>query len=80
MKKLGIPLLVLTLALFSFAGVAVAEEFNWKQCEGQTIKILFNQHPYAEGIIQKIPEFEALTGIKVVHTMIPEENYFDKLT
>ena len=78
MKKIG-ALIGLTV-LLCLAGFAWAEEFNWKQCEGQTIKILFNQHPYAEGIIKKLQEFEALTGIKVVHTTIPEENYFDKLT
>ncbi len=78
MRKLG--LLFVVAALFCFVGTASADGFNWKQCEGQTVKILFNQHPYAEGIIKKIPEFEALTGIKVVHTMVPEENYFDKLT
>lgn len=61
-------------------GVASAGEFNWKANSGKTINVLLNQHPYAEGIIQKLPEFEALTGIKVVYSTIPEENYFDKLT
>ena len=78
MKKLTL-LFVVTALLFT-AGIAAAADFNWKQAEGKTIKVLFNQHPYAEGIIKKLPEFEAATGIKVVHTMVPEENYFDKLT
>lgn len=54
--------------------------FSWDMAEGESIKILFNQHPYAESIIKKIPEFEAATGIKVTYAITPEENYFDKVT
>ncbi len=54
--------------------------FSWKMAEGESIKVLFNQHPYAESIIKKIPEFEAATGIKVTYAITPEENYFDKVT
>lgn len=54
--------------------------FSWNMAKGSSIKILFNQHPYAEAIIKKIPEFEAATGIKVTYAITPEENYFDKVT
>jgi len=54
--------------------------FSWKMAEGSSVKVLFNQHPYAEAIIKKIPEFEAATGIKVTYAITPEENYFDKVT
>lgn len=74
-------MLLLAAALFAFACQAVtAGEFDWKQCEGQTIKVMLNQHPYAEGMLKKLDDFEKKTGIKVSHTIIPEENYFDKLT
>ena len=53
--------------------------FDWKQCEGTTITVAFNQHPYAESIIKKLSDFEELTGIKVKYTVTPEENYYDKL-
>ena len=67
-------------ALLAFvATVATAGEFNWRQCEGQTVKVMLVQHPYAEGIHKKIADFEKLTGIKVEHNTIPEENYMDKL-
>lgn len=72
---------VLALTAVAFVGATVlAGEFNWKQQSGKSINVLLNQHPYAEGIIQKLPEFEAATGIKVNYSIIPEENYFDKLT
>ncbi len=54
--------------------------FSWDIEKGKKIKVLFNQHPYAEAIIKKLPEFESKTGIKVEYSITPEENYFDKVT
>ncbi|MGP4038927.1 ABC transporter substrate-binding protein [Gracilibacillus sp. D59] len=54
--------------------------FDWKRFDGEEIEVMLNQHPYAEAIIERIPEFEEKTGIKVNHSLTPEENYFDKLT
>lgn len=59
---------------------ASKEGFSWDMASGAQIKVLLNQHPYAEALIKKIPEFEALTGITVEHAVTPEENYFDKVT
>lgn len=75
MKKL----LALILAVTVVASVAIAGDFDWRQCAGQTVKVMLVQHPYAEGIHRKIADFEKLTGIKVEQTTIPEENYMDKL-
>lgn len=60
--------------------VGDAEDFDWKSHDGEELDIMFNQHPYAEAVIEKIPEFEEKTGITVNHSITPEENYFDKLT
>lgn len=76
MKKLWGALMLAALA----ASAVVAGEYNWKQQSGKTIKIIFVQHTYAEGMLKKIPEFEALTGITVDYSIMPEENLFDKLT
>ena len=63
------------------SGIRAAEDlFSWKQCSGQTLRIMFNKHPYSEGIRRKLAEFEALTGIKVAYVMHPEDRYFDRLT
>ncbi|MCL2366610.1 MAG: sugar ABC transporter substrate-binding protein [Oscillospiraceae bacterium] len=55
-------------------------DFDWRAHAGTTLNIMFNQHPYADTVIERIPEFEALTGITVRHSVTPEENYFDVLT
>ncbi|MDR1744141.1 MAG: sugar ABC transporter substrate-binding protein [Planctomycetota bacterium] len=67
-------------AAFLVTSAAFAGEFDWKKHSGKTISVMLVQHPYAEGIIQKVAQFEQETGIKVNHATIPEENYFDKLT
>jgi multiple sugar transport system substrate-binding protein len=62
--------------------IARAEDskFDWKQASGSKITIAFNQHPYADAIIQRLPQFKELTGIDVQYEITPEENYFDKVT
>jgi hypothetical protein len=37
---------------------ANAADFDWKQAQGSTINISFNQHPYADAIIQQLPKFK----------------------
>lgn len=54
-------------------------EFSWDMCSGDTITVLFNEHQYVTPIIEKMEDFEKLTGIKVEHSTIPESNYFDKI-
>lgn len=57
-----------------------AEAFDWKMADGTTIEVAFNQHPYADAIIEKLDEFKELTGITVDYSVTPEENYFDVVT
>lgn len=93
MKVLVIVMVVLVLSLNMMACSKPPEEtgkegeetppqegFNWEMASGATLKVMFNQHPYAEAIIKKIPEFKEKTGINVEYSLTPEENYFDKLT
>ncbi len=58
MRKFG-ALAVAAVILFAFA--ATAGEFDWKRHSGKSISVMLVQHPYAEGITQKIAEFEAAT-------------------
>ncbi len=78
---LGTAALSLILAVASL-GVprANAADFDWKQAQGTTLHVAFNQHPYADAIIQQLPKFKELTGITVEYELTPEENYFDKIT
>lgn len=73
-------LLVTLLWLLVFSRAAHSgDEFDWRNCAGESLLVLLNQHPYAEAIIQKMDEFESLTGIKVSFLMLPEEDYFPRL-
>ena len=56
-----------------------AEDFDWKNCEGTTINVMFNEHNYSKAVISKLDEFEEKTGITVEYSSTPEGNYFDKL-
>jgi multiple sugar transport system substrate-binding protein len=55
-------------------------KINWRQFEGQKLTIGLNKHPYTESLLPLIPEFEALTGIKVDYLILPENEYGAKLT
>ncbi|MEF9895191.1 MAG: extracellular solute-binding protein, partial [Clostridia bacterium] len=53
--------------------------YDWKKYEGTTIQVAFVEHTTSNAIISKIPDFEALTGIKVETSVTPEANHFDKV-
>ncbi|WP_190287424.1 ABC transporter substrate-binding protein [Paenibacillus darwinianus] len=40
---------------------------------------MLNQHPYSAAIVQKLRDFESLTGIQVNYIITPEDYYIDKL-
>jgi len=66
---------------FALLGTSlIAGEFNWRQSEGTKLKALLVQHTYTDGILRKIDDFTARTGIEVEIAIIPEDNYGDKLT
>ena len=56
-----------------------AADIDWKAYEGTELNIQFNEHTYANAVVEKLSDFEDLTGIKVNYTITPESNYFDKL-
>ena len=61
------PNVIFVLASFSaaiLAGTPLRSEeskFDWKQASGAKITIAFNQHPYADAIIQQLPKFKEMT-------------------
>jgi multiple sugar transport system substrate-binding protein len=59
---------------------APAGEFNWRAHEGESLKLLLNQHPYQQALVGELPKFTELTGIEVTYDVFPEQNYFDKVT
>jgi len=71
---------VVALTLLFLGSARAQSNFDWKQASGTKLVVMLNKHPYADAIIKKLPEFKEKTGIDVVYTETPEENYFDKLT
>src|SRR5680860_1678959 len=70
-----VSVLVLVGGMF---GAAMAQDFNWKQFDGTNIRFLMNQHPFTEFIQPLLPEFEALTGIKMTFETLPEAQFRQK--
>jgi len=52
--------------------------FNWRKYAGTTLRILVNRVTPCELVGQRIPEFEAKTGIKVKAEFYPEELFRQK--
>lgn len=90
LRKTGVFMLIALMAfsVVAFAGgrqeaaaaADVTGEFDWRRFEGQTIKLLLNQHPYTDGMLAELDSFIAMTGINVEYDIFPEEEYFDRLT
>ncbi|MCP1103042.1 multiple sugar transport system substrate-binding protein [Aequitasia blattaphilus] len=55
-------------------------EFDWRAYEGTTIEIQMVQHTASEAMVNKLEEFEELTGIQVEYSITPESSYFDKVS
>ena len=47
------------------AATEVTGEFDWKNYEGTTINVMFNEHNYSKSVIAKLEEFEELTVFTV---------------
>jgi len=60
-------------------GSAMAQDFDWRAHEGETITFLANQHPWTEGASELIEQFTADTGINVDVQAFSEDLYFDKM-
>ncbi len=64
----------------SETGAADSGGFDWKAFEGTTIEIQMVQHTASEAMVDKLEEFEELTGIHVEYSITPESSYFDKVS
>jgi multiple sugar transport system substrate-binding protein len=63
----------------AFASVAQAGQFNWQQFKGTQLRVLLNKHPWQAGIEPHLKDFEALTGIKLVTEVYPEDQFRAKV-
>jgi multiple sugar transport system substrate-binding protein len=56
-----------------------AQSFNWKQAQGSEIRLLALRNYFTDHWKANLPEFEKLTGIKVVVEDYPEDPFRQKL-
>ena len=64
--------------LFILGSLALAQDFDWKAYEGETLNVLLQEHPFQEALVAELPKFTELTGINVTTTIT--ENYYDDMT
>jgi multiple sugar transport system substrate-binding protein len=70
-------LLALTVTLA--APLAQAQSFKWDAYKGTSLRLLLNQHPWTTAITPYLPEFEKLTGIRLVVESYPEAQFRQKV-
>jgi multiple sugar transport system substrate-binding protein len=73
-----------TAAATAAASTAAPDEYtsakiNWKQFAGQTLVLGAEEHPWTSAITPLLPQFEALTGIKVTLDTASETEYTTKM-
>jgi multiple sugar transport system substrate-binding protein len=80
---------MLRLGLTATAGVAAApfvitpsraQTFNWQRFRGKELYLILFRITWVDEMVKHIPEFEALTGIKVKYEVLPEIQARQKLT
>lgn len=54
-------------------------DFDWKRYDGSTINVMLSEHPWTDGVKERLSEFEELTGIKVNLQSYTETLYLDKM-
>ncbi len=86
MRHLRFLLLILgALALLTACGArqqgptAAATQFNWRQFQGTTIRVLLSQSHWLQIIAPHLPEFEQLTGIKLAIEVYPQGELWNLL-
>jgi len=67
------------LAGLLLASAAQAGQFNWQQFKGTQLRVLLNKHPWQDAIEPHLKEFEALTGIKLITEVYPEDQFRAKV-
>jgi hypothetical protein len=71
---------VLAVALaLTLASPAFAQSFNWQQAKGTQLRVVLNKHPWQAAIETHFKDFEALTGIKLVAEVYPEDQFRAKV-
>ena len=54
--------------------------FDWRRHDGQTINLMFNNHPWSQAMRELVTEFTARTGIRTRIEIFNEEQFRARLT
>ncbi len=74
------PMRLLALALgLVLPWAAGAAPFDWMRHKGETIEFLTENHPWSNPVVKLLPEFEALTGIRVQVDTFQEQQMRQRL-
>jgi multiple sugar transport system substrate-binding protein len=58
---------------------AKGQAFDWKRFRGKELFVMLAKHPWPEEMVRWLPEFEELTGMKVKHEMLPDQQQRQKM-
>mgnify|MGYP000937820563 CR=1 FL=1 len=75
MKKRMLLLSLCLLMVISLSSIVGAQEFDWRQYEGESIRVFLPNILWTTRISEQIHEFEELTGIGVEYDVIAEGAY-----
>ena len=78
MRRIWPIVILLIVGRLTLIQPRVMAEINWKQCEGAEIRLLMNRHPFTFYIQKHLPDFETLTGIRVIMEVYPEDQFRNK--
>ena len=54
--------------------------FDWRRQDGQTINLMFNNHPWSQAMREQVAEFTAHTGIRTRIEIFNEDQFRARLT
>lgn len=58
---------------------SVQGEFDWQRYKGEKISVMLSEHPWSQGLKERLSEFTQQTGIEVEAQSYTEDLYFDKM-
>jgi multiple sugar transport system substrate-binding protein len=80
MRRLGPVGGALFAAALACSAPAASQGFNWRAQDGQTVNLMFNNHPWSQAMRDMVAEFTAKTGIRARIEIFNEEQFRARLT
>jgi len=72
-------LVAMAIVLTAMSPAFAQQQFNWQQAKGSQLRVMLNKHPWQGAIEPHLKEFEALTGVKLVTEVYPEDQFRAKV-